>query len=350
MISIRNLFVELGDFTLKNASLDVEDSEYMVVVGPSGAGKTVLLESIAGLFPIKQGEIWLRGKEATWLKPERRRVSIVYQDHVLFPHLSVRENIVFGLRMHKTNPEQMQDALAKVVDLFGISSLLHRDPTTLSGGERQKVALARALCVSPDVLLLDEPLSSLDPQTREEIEEELQHLHRALKVTTLHVTHNFEEAVTLGQRIAVIGEGEVKQVGTPEEIFRHPNSEFVARFAMSRNIFTGELGPTMHERPQFKTGGIIFAVENSNGGGNRAVIRPEDVMLSPGTRPASGANVFLGKIIRITDRGSTLYVDVDLPPVVAALVTRHIYHEMKLEVGMQVNICFEASSVHVFQT
>lgn len=349
MISIRNLFVELGDFTLKDASLDVEDGEYMVVVGPSGAGKTVLLESIAGLFPLKQGEIWLRGKEATWLKPEQRRVSIVYQDHALFPHLSVRENIVFGLRMHKTKPEEIRDALTRVVDLFGISSLLHRRPTTLSGGERQKVALARALCVSPDVLLLDEPLSSLDPQTREEIETELQNLHRALKVTTLHVTHNFEEAVALGRRIAVIGEGEVKQVGTPEEIFRRPNSEFVARFAMSRNIFTGELGPLAAEPHQFKTGGRIFAVENGNGGGNRAIIRPEDVMLSPGARPASGRNVFSGKIIRITDRGSTLYVDIDLPPAVTALATRHMFHEMKLEVDMQVNVCFEASSVHVFQ-
>ena len=349
MISIRNLFVELGDFMLKNASLDVEDGEYMVVVGPSGAGKTVLLESIAGLFPLRQGEIWLRGKEATRLKPEQRRVSIVYQDHALFPHLSVRENIIFGLRMHKTKPEQTQNALAKVIDLLGISSLLHRKPATLSGGEQQKVALARALCVSPDVLLLDEPLSSLDPRTREGIEEELKHLHRTLKVTTLHVTHNFEEAIALGRRIAVIGDGEVKQVGTPEEIFRRPNSEYVARFTMSRNFFAGELCMSANGHRQFKTGGTCFVFNNGQGGGNRAVVRPEDVMLSPDARPVSGDNVFSGKIIRITDRGSTLHVDIDLPPAVTALATRHMFQKMKLEVGQHVNVCFEASSVHVFQ-
>jgi len=225
MISIRNLYVELGDFTLKDASLDVKDGEYMVVVGPSGAGKTVLLESIAGLYSPERGEILLRGRDVTRLSPERRHVSIVYQDHALFPHLCVRDNILFGLRMRKIDEKECSEAFSRVVELFSIRSLLDRDPQTLSGGEQQKVALARALCVSPDVLLLDEPLSSLDPKTREEIEAELHHLHRELDVTTLHVTHNFEEAVALGDRIAVIGEGEVKQVGTPEDIFRKPNSE-----------------------------------------------------------------------------------------------------------------------------
>jgi len=159
MISIRNLYVELGDFTLKDASLDVEDGEYMVVVGPSGAGKTVLLETIAGLFHPRRGEIRLRGRDVTRLSPEERHVSIVYQDHALFPHLSVRDNILFGLRMRKTDAKQSRQAFSRAVELFNIAALLDRDPTTLSGGERQKVALARALCVSPDVLLVDEPLS-----------------------------------------------------------------------------------------------------------------------------------------------------------------------------------------------
>lgn len=349
MISIRNLFVELGDFTLKNASLDVEDGEYMVVVGPSGAGKTVLLESIAGLYPLKEGEIWLRGKEATRMRPEERRVSIVYQDHALFPHMSVRDNIVFGLKMRKKDPDRAEKALSRVVDLFGISSLLHRKPMTLSGGERQKVALARALCVSPDVLLLDEPLSSLDPNTREEIEGELQHLHQALKVTILHVTHNFEEAVALGERIAVIGEGEVKQVGSSEDIFRRPNSEFVARFAMSRNIFPGEIRRQEQGPQGFQTGDTFFAMADGNQGGNRAVVRPEDVMLSPATQLSNGANAFEGEITRITDRGSTLYVDVDLPPMITALATRHAFREMELKVGMRVSVSFDESSVHVFE-
>ncbi|MDD4092529.1 MAG: ABC transporter ATP-binding protein [Smithellaceae bacterium] len=349
MISIRNLCVELGDFTLKDASLDVEDGEYMVVVGPSGAGKTVLLETIAGLFHPRRGEIRLRGRDVTRLSPEERHVSIVYQDHALFPHLSVRDNILFGLRMRKTDAKQSRQAFSRAVELFNIAALLDRDPTTLSGGERQKVALARALCVSPDVLLVDEPLSSLDPRTREEIEAELQRLHRALDVTTLHVTHNFEEAVALGDRIAVIGEGEVKQVGTPEDIFRKPNSEFVAGFAMSRNIYPGELCAADAGRRGFKSGNLLFYLENGNAAGNRAVIRPEDVMLLPREVLPNGGNTFAGEIVRIADRGSTLYVDVQLPPVITALATRHTFREMNLKTGMRVGVCFDASSVHVFQ-
>jgi len=145
LISISDLSVELGDFTLKNACLDVKDGEYMVVLGPTGAGKTVLLESIAGLYPIKQGHIRLRGKEVTSLEPARRNVSIVYQDHALFPHLSVKNNIIFGLKVKKKSGDDIQAALEQVVNLLGISSLLHRQPSTLSGGERQKVAMARAL-------------------------------------------------------------------------------------------------------------------------------------------------------------------------------------------------------------
>jgi ABC-type Fe3+/spermidine/putrescine transport system ATPase subunit len=220
---------------------------------------------------------------------------------------------------------------------------------TLSGGEQQKVALARALCVSPDVLLLDEPLSSLDPRTREEIEMELHHLHCALDVTTLHVTHNFEEAVALGDRIAVIGEGEVKQIGTPEDIFRKPHSEFVASFAMSRNIFAGELCTVGNGRLGFNTGNLLIFLENGNVSGNRAVIRPEDVLLTSVVNKRNGGNTFEGEIVRIADRGSTLYVDVDLPPVLTALTTRHTFREMDLRIGMRVGVCFDSSSVHVFQ-
>jgi len=349
MIRVRDLCVELGDFTLRNAHLDVAQGEYLVIVGPTGAGKTVLLESIAGLYPIRQGQIWLRGAEATRLDPERRNVSIVYQDHALFPHLTVRENILFGLKMRKASPAEVEKALAMAVDLFGVASLLHRRPVTLSGGERQRVALARALCVHPDVLLLDEPLSALDPRTREAMQEELRRLHRTLRVTTLHVTHDFEEAIALGDRMAVIGEGEIKQVGPPEEIFRRPNSEFVAHFAMSRNIFPGSMVPAESGRRRFKTDQTVFTVTVGNNGDNRAVVRPEDVLISLTPAPEADGNVFWGEISRISDRGSTLYVAVDLPPEITALMTRNAFRQMGLAVGMRVNVSFKSSSVHVFE-
>lgn len=349
MIRIRNLCVELGDFTLKNASIDIAKGEYFVIVGPSGAGKTVLLETIAGLYPIHQGQIFLRGEDATDLDPEKRGVSIVYQDYVLFPHLSVRDNILFGLRMHRTGEAEMKKAMALVVDLCDVSSLMHRRPATLSGGECQRVALARALCVHPDVLLLDEPLSALDPRTRESMQEELRRLHRTLRVTTLHVTHDFEEAIALGERMAVIGDGEVKQVGSPEEIFRRPNSEFVARFSMSRNIFPGKIVTTEKGQYGFKSDQTIFYVRVGNHGDNRAIVRPEDVLITRTPSPEENGNTFWGEVSRITDRGSTLYVSVDLPPEITALMTRNAFSEMGLSLGTRVNVSFKASSVHVFQ-
>ena len=349
MIRIQDLCVELGDFVLKNANLEVAEGEYVVIVGPTGAGKTVLLESIAGLYPIRNGQVWLRGKEATQLEPERRSISIVYQDHALFPHLSVRENILFGLKMRNARFDEMSKALTMVVDLFGVSHLLQRNPITLSGGERQKVALARAICVHPDVLLLDEPLSALDPQTRETMQEELRRLHRTLRITTLHVTHDFEEAVSLAERIVVIGDGEVKQTGPAEEIFRRPNSEFVARFAMSRNIFPGVVFDQMDGSRLFQVGQTLFTVADGNNGGNRAAVRPEDVMISLTSPCLNGGNAFGGEITRITDRGSTLYVTVDLPPEITAMMTRNTFREMDLAIGMRVGVSFQASSVHVFQ-
>jgi molybdopterin-binding protein len=225
---------------------------------------------------------------------------------------------------------------------------LNRRPSTLSGGERQKVALARALCVRPDVLLLDEPLSALDPQTREDVQSELHRLQRLLHITILHVTHDFEEAIALGDRIAVIGDGEVKQVGTPEQIFRQPNSEFVARFAMSRNIFPGVIENSDSGDCLFKTGNTAFIVTNKNNGATRATVRPEDVLISLEPFHSSARNTFAGKITRIIDKGSTLYITVDLPPEISALITQNSFREMGLTVGLQVYVTFKASSVHIF--
>ncbi len=350
MISIRNLCVEIGDFQLKNATINVEDGEYMVILGPTGAGKTVLLESIAGLYPVKEGEVWLRGEEATRMAPEKRRVSIVYQDHALFPHLSVRENILFGLKVRKAEKSEQQRMLEKVVSLLGISSLLHRFPPTLSGGERQKAAMARALCVEPDLLLLDEPLSALDPSTREDVQDELCKIKGSLKITTMHVTHDFEEAIALGDRIAVIGEGAVKQIGTPEDIFQRPDSEFVAHFAMSRNIFAGSMVSSDNGTGGlFKTGGVVFSVAAGSNSANRATVRPEDVVISSKPLQTDGENVFSGEITEMADRGATVFITVDLPPKISALVTRRDFRQMSPAAGMKIYVRFSASAVHVFQ-
>ena len=348
MIQIKNLCVDLGDFMLRDVNLTVDEGEYFIILGPTGAGKTVLLESIAGLYPVKSGEIWLRGKEVTRLRPEKRGISIVYQDHVLFPHLSVKDNIVFGLRLGKQTKQEIAAALDQVSQLLGISHLLGRKPDTLSGGERQKVALARALSIKPRVLLLDEPLSALDPESREGVQQELRQLHNRLKVTTIHVTHDFEEAIALGHHIAVLGEGYIKQVGTPEHIFRQPNSEFVARFAMARNIFTGEVVDRGNGDTVFSAEGTELAVVTDLRGSLHASIRPEDILVSPEPLYSSARNSFCGVITRVTDKGSTLYFTVNLPPDFICLVTRRSFEEMELAEGKKVYITFKATAVHIF--
>ncbi len=348
MIQIKNLRVDLGHFLLEDVNLTVDEGEYFVVLGPTGSGKTVLLETIAGLYPVKSGEIWLGGREVTRLEPEKRNISIVYQDHVLFPHLSVAENITFGLRLHKLPHQQVTQTLNWLSDLLGIVHLLDRSPDTLSGGERQKVALARALSIKPEVLLLDEPLSALDPESREAVQQELRQIHNQLKVTTIHVTHDFEEAVALGERIAVLGEGGIKQVGTPEQIFRQPASEFVARFAMARNIFAGEVVERDDGNTVFRTEGTELIVVTDLRGKLHASVRPEDILISPEPLRSSARNSFCGTVTSIADKGSTLYLTVTLPPDFICLVTRRSFEEMGLAEGQKVYITFKASAVHIF--
>ncbi len=348
MIQIKNLCVDLGDFLLRDISLNVEAGEYFVILGPTAAGKTVLLESIAGLYPLKSGEIWLRGNEVTRLSPERRGISIVYQDHALFPHLSVAGNITFGLKLHRHPDQELTEVLNWLSHLLGIAHLLDRRPDTLSGGERQKVALARALSVKPEVLLLDEPLSALDPETREGVQRELRQLHNQLKITTIHVTHDFEEAVALGDRIAVLGDGCIHQTGTPDEIFRRPNSEFVARFAMVRNIFTGEVIDTGDENPVFRTEGADLIVNTNLRGKLRASIRPEEIIISRELLRSSARNSFCGTITSIIDKGSTLYLTVTVPPDFICLVTRRSLDDMGLAEGQKAYLTFKASAIHVF--
>jgi len=348
VINVKNLCVDLGDFVLKDINLTVNKGEYFIILGPTGAGKTVLLESIAGLYPIKSGGIWLKGKEVTRTAPEKRGISIVYQDHALFPHLSVKDNIIFGLRLHKWASHDIATTLSEIAGLLGISHLLPRKPNTLSGGEQQKVALARALSIQPQVLLLDEPLSALDPESREGVQQELRQIHNELKVTTIHVTHDFEEAIALGERIAVLGEGYVKQIGTPEEIFRQPNSEFVARFSMTRNIFAGEVIDTDGGNSAFRTEDTELAVATDLRGRLHASIRPEDILISPEPLHSSARNSFGGIITHIADKGSTLYITVNLPPDFICLVTRRSFEEMGLGEGQKVYITFKASAVHIF--
>ena len=347
-VQVQNLQVDLGEFHLRDIALDVAPGETFVILGPTGAGKTVLLETIAGLYPSKKGRILINDKNVTGLPPERRSVGFVYQDYALFPHLNVAGNIAFGLKLQGLERNAIEKRVTDTGKLLGIDHLLHRRPDTLSGGEQQRVALARALVVEPRLLLLDEPLSALDPETREDLQREMARLHRELGTTTIHVTHDFEEAVALGDRIAVVHEGHIVQVGPPEDIFRRPSSEFVARFVGVRNIFCGHILPRANGHQTLKLDGAEIAVLTELEGDVHASLRPEDIVLSREPFRSSARNVLKGTITDIVDRGTLIYVTVNVPPIFICAITRTSLEEMSLEKSAEVTIAFKASAVHIF--
>jgi len=346
VIELKNLRSKIAAFLLGQIDLVVPKGAYAVILGPTGAGKTILLETIAGLHTLNQGQIILDGKDVTTTVPEARGVSIVYQDYALFPHLTVKENIVFGLRVRHAAKPQIDEALVWIAGLFEIEPLLNRLPASLSGGERQKVALARALITRPQILLLDEPLSALDTQSREEMRSQLKAMHGKLNITTLHVTHDFEEAMSLADTIVVINQGKIAQVGAPAEIFYHPSSEFVASFTMARNIFAGKVAGWDKNGSVFKCGGIEIFTSSDKPQAGVAVIRPEMVQLTA-EKPVPGANSFPGTVKTIVDKGANILVTVDCPPQFECLLPRQQFERMAINSSSPVYVSFLSSAVHL---
>jgi ABC-type Fe3+/spermidine/putrescine transport system ATPase subunit len=230
VISIESLCCTFGDFALRDISLQIEKGSYWVILGPSGCGKSVLLQTIAGFFSPIKGRIRVGGSDITQLPPERRKMGLVFQQSALFPHKSVRENIAYGLRARKIPAEAVARKVDALIERLGLGSILSRPVATLSGGEAQRIAVARALAIEPDLLLLDEPMSALDHNTRLELQVELARLHKELGLTTLHVTHSREEAAALGDHVAVMLGGRIVQRGLTAEVTTRPRCPFVARF------------------------------------------------------------------------------------------------------------------------
>jgi ABC-type sugar transport system ATPase subunit len=223
--------------------LEIAESEFFVLLGPSGCGKTTLLRMTAGLATIDRGEIYLRGAPLSPVPPERRNIAMVFQDYALYPHMTVYDNMAFGLRRHGHAKSEIDARVRKTAALLGIEPLLARRPHQLSGGQQQRVALGRAIVRDPVLYLMDEPLSNLDAQVRASVRTEIKELQRTLGVTTLYVTHDQVEAMTLADRMAVLNEGRIQQIGPPIEVYRAPANEFVARFLATPtlNLFEGTL-------------------------------------------------------------------------------------------------------------
>lgn len=343
MLQLKNLWKRLGDFQLKNINLSIKEKEYFIILGPTGTGKTVILEVIAGMYKPDQGEIWFNGKRINDLYPEQRDIGFVYQDYALFPHLTVEENIAFGLKVRKQNAETINSSLYKIVSLLGIEHLLKRYPSTLSGGEQQRTALARALITSPGLLLLDEPLSALDPRTKQVFQEELWRIHRELGTTTVHITHDFSEAIALGDRIGVMYNGEIVQVGTPAEVFRRPNSRFVAEFVGAENIIPGKaLKGAVQIVP-----GVEIQTVSSKIGNVTLTIRPEDIIISRERVISSAQNSLPGRIVHLANQGSVFRITIDSGIMLTALVTPQSVEQMALNQGDNIWATFKSTAVNV---
>lgn len=348
MLKVEQLSKRLGDFVISDASFEVAEGEYFVLLGASGVGKTVLLETITGIITVDSGSIKLNGRDITHEKIQKRDIGLVYQDQALFPHLSVRQNIAYGLRSRNHNRSEINKQVELLAGEVEVTNLLERKPTTLSGGEAQRVALARALAMQPKCLLLDEPLSSLDIGSRSEMRALLRRLNRK-KITMVHVTHDYEEAISLAMRIGIMENGKIVQVDTPRQIFQHPKSEFVARFIGIRNFFWGNLdkGEDSPDRSaHFVTSGLQFSVltDEEPGEGN-IIIRSEDVTVSTEPSSSSARNVFEGTIVDIAAARLGVEVIVDIGVEVAALITQDSVNKLGLGYGKKVLISFKASAI-----
>ena len=305
-----------GVDALDGVDLEAREGELLVVVGPSGCGKSTLLRCIAGLETVDEGSIRIRGREVTNVRPAARDVSMVFQSYALFPHLTVWENVGFGLVVRDVPKREVRARVEEAAALVGVTDLLERRPYELSGGERQRVALARALVRRPDAYLLDEPLSNLDAGTRVQMRTELRRLHREVGATMVHVTHDQVEAMTLGDRVAVMDRGRVRQIGPPEEVYREPRDRFVASFlgTPAMNFLDAEAarvhvpvpaGVTLGVRPEhvrLGSEGVATRVDLVEVAGSEAYVHLENGLVAhvaAEARPAEGAEVHV--VIRRED-------------------------------------------------
>ncbi|MBN1472007.1 MAG: ATP-binding cassette domain-containing protein [Syntrophaceae bacterium] len=347
-LTVSDLHINLGEFYLKGVSFDLNKGDYLTIIGPTGAGKTILLESLIGFWTPDQGSIFLDQLDITTELPEKRNIGIVYQDYALLPHFTVYKNIEYGLK--KRNPLGMKEKIQEIAASLSIGHLLHRKPATLSGGEQQRVALARSLVVEPKMLLMDEPFSALDPQTKRDTRALLKKAIAKRNTTVMHVTHDLGDAWTLANKVAVIRDGHLLQFGSFEEVFKRPQTPFVAGFVgatlMDGNVIGYDNGLSVIHVNGFN----MRTIDQVDIGTKvKLAIRPEDIIVSTQPLPNTSAqNDICAKLSHIAYEGKTSLLSLRAGETMFdVLVTNHSLEKLGLTPGDTVYAMIKSTHVRI---
>jgi ABC-type Fe3+/spermidine/putrescine transport system ATPase subunit len=340
---------------LDGISLDVAGGEFVALLGASGCGKTTLLRAICGFVPVTRGRVAVAGRDITDLPPDKRAMAMVFQSYALWPHMTVAQNVGYGLRLRGVERARIAARVAEMLKLLRLEGLAERRVTALSGGQRQRVALGRALVINPEILLLDEPLSNLDAKIREAVRHEIKRLQQALGITTIHVTHDREEAMVMADRIVILTEGRIAQIGTPEEIYNRPRSPFVADFMGAGNVIrlrgrrVAE-GIAIAAGPHNDALTVDATLLNGAVGDTQAVdlaahFRGEAARLCPAGQSSSGALMLRGQIVQASYPGGVWRYEI-------AVGEDHFLVDdpRRLEVGTATAIALPSDALHLYVT
>ncbi len=335
-------------YAVRDFNIDISDGEFVVLVGPSGCGKSTVLRMIAGLEEVTTGDIYIEDKLVNYVAPKERDIAMVFQNYALYPHMNVFDNISFGLKLRKIESKEIEKRVNEASDILGISHLMHRKPKALSGGQRQRVALGRSIVRQPKVFLFDEPLSNLDAKLRVELRTEISKLHNRLNITMIYVTHDQVEAMTLGDRIIIMKDGEIQQNDTPVNLYDYPVNKFVAGFigSPSMNFISGKIEDV--NGLTFNNGSMSLKLNSSvekrlkDFTGKEVIfgIRPEDISISTEEKGIP----MVVEILEMMGNEIYLYLTMDQNSIIA-----RVSPDTKVEEGQKVDVIFDISKAHYFE-
>ncbi len=345
-VSIENLSLSFGDTrVLKSINLEIEPGEFFAFLGPSGSGKSTLLRAIAGFGPKPDGRILVGGQDVASLPPWRRDVGMVFQSYALWPHMTVAQNVAFGLEERRVGRAEIRERVGQALELVGLQDFASRRPSQLSGGQQQRVALARTIIVRPRVLLLDEPLSNLDANLRIQMRQEILALQRRLKLTTIFVTHDQEEANTTSDRMAVLDDGVIQQVGTPMDLYDNPANSFVANFLGTANILSGKITTEASGTVFVADGGLQIPLGGGQEGRASIVMRPQAFEIQ--TVDSDSAGALQGTVSAREFLGSTIRYVVDAANEKLIIDQAHLQGEQPFNIGATISFVVTQDHIRV---